>query len=812
MYAPNQEPANYWIFRAVRKVYSLEDNLFPGKTELWYSVREPKEMEPGDVVFFWQGGTGACGLYGWGRIYNQPHYDEQRETFFVPVRYEVRFEPHVDREDLRSTSLSDLPVIGRGQRQTFLSVTLDQAQRITDYLKSRGYKPLPPVAGIEPPPPDGERILKGVSSHAVTDLWTDEDHLGHAEYAKAISVFITHPETCAPLTISVQAPWGGGKSSMMRMVQKEIDPKGYEFTKQMRFPAEDKKGGVINRDLLDELHYLKKEKKKSGRGRPRAGTIDLGATPRCATVWFNAWKYQSTNQIWAGFADAIIRQLSGRLKPVERARFFLNLHLRRIDRDKIARKVLEKAFQGFLPLLKYAVLLMVGLIAILIVGPAVIKQFNFVKENIGWIVSGGGFSGLVASVIAFMKSHSEAKAEPAEDSFANYMDVPDYPAELGFIHHVTEDLRDVFDLIPVMPGSNGSGRRYPLVIFIDDLDRCSPCNVAEVFEAVNLFIAGEFPNCYFIIGMDTEVVAAALEEAHKDVICHLPSYDKRVPIGWRFMDKFVQLPFIIPPPDEKAVAEYAEFLASNETRAAGEKGAGDIAIDQTRTEKMIGPDADGDASDDELVDSVARANALDLNQETVKRAARRFVEKLKRSRFIERRAREAYTDREMIRALVINARSDFSSNPREIKRLVNMFRFYFSLRAARESRGEEVPTIDQITNWIKLSLNWPEVIRWIRRSYTDWEAESDTPSSMIGQRLRVIEEIAATTIPVWAPDDEKAARALTLDEWAGALVANFRLDESTPWLRDKRLFDFFRRISTRGPSERLSSGAGKGFW
>jgi hypothetical protein len=43
------------------------------------------------------------------------------------------------------------------------------------------------------------------------------------------------------------------------------------------------------------------------------------------------------------------------------------------------------------------------------------------------------------------------------------------------------------------------------------------------------------------------MVAASLEVAHEKVIEKLPTYPTHTPIGWRFMDKFIQLPVIIPP-------------------------------------------------------------------------------------------------------------------------------------------------------------------------------------------------------------------------------------------------------------------------
>ena len=64
----------------------------------------------------------------------------------------------------------------------------------------------------------------------------------------------------------------------------------------------------------------------------------------------------------------------------------------------------------------------------------------------------------------------------------------------------------------------------------------------------------------FVIGMDPEMIAAALEEAYCKIIARLPSYSRRLSIGWRFLDKFVQLPFPIPPNDYDDVDEYVKTL------------------------------------------------------------------------------------------------------------------------------------------------------------------------------------------------------------------------------------------------------------
>ena len=145
----------------------------------------------------------------------------------------------------------------------------------------------------------------------------------------------------------------------------------------------------------------------------------------------------------------------------------------------------------------------------------------------------------------------EIEKSPLDVSLGSYVKLPDYSKELGYVHKAVEDLRFLFRVIPE--------DYLPLVIFIDDLDRCSPNKVAQVFEGINLFLASEF-NSIFILGIDPEMVAASLEADHEKVISKLPKYSTYTPIGWRFMDKFIQLPFVIPPRIESDVQKYVESL------------------------------------------------------------------------------------------------------------------------------------------------------------------------------------------------------------------------------------------------------------
>ena len=55
------------------------------------------------------------------------------------------------------------------------------------------------------------------------------------------------------------------------------------------------------------------------------------------------------------------------------------------------------------------------------------------------------------------------------------------------------------DMVEVLVGIDGR-----LVVFIDDLDRCTPDKVPEVLEAIKLFTTT--PRCVYVLGLDHDIV------------------------------------------------------------------------------------------------------------------------------------------------------------------------------------------------------------------------------------------------------------------------------------------------------------------
>lgn len=618
----------------------------------------------------------------------------------------------------------------------------------------------------------------GLSTYIARDRWTVDDALGYDVYAYAISKFLTHPETKQPLTISIQAPWGGGKTSLMRMIQQELDPEALKSYREQESKDEgaSKEKRTKNKltlgDVRDELKNLDQEYTNF--------EIAPEKNIKAITIWFNAWKYESTEQVWAGLDDEIIRQYVDHLeKPIDREKFWFSLHMHRLDADKIRLRIYNRIWTLWS---RSMYIWLIGFLALIISFITIaIVQINPLIQQAS--LSGAALSLLLVIGKAVL-NYKRINKEPAVITLSEYAQIPDYRANLGFVHNVDKDMKYMFDIIST---------DLPLVIFIDDLDRCSPEKVAEVVEAVNLFLAGDYKNCFFVLGMDPDIIAAALEVAHSSVIDKLfelnPS-TKGTPIGWRFMDKFVQLPFVIPPVENVDLENYTKsLLLQNRKKDTIENDVIEAAI------KEVPEKADNKKVDEWLQEFTRNRNFSD-NQ---KQKLRRSVEQWNTFRYMDRKIK-IYSDQSTeLLQMVLEMGPEFSRNPRDLKRFFNMTRFRFFLKSAREGRGRPSPSNKQLQRWILLSLKWPGFVRWLRSSYGSNKDETQKDK-----------EVPATFYLIKQLEDI-GNESENIEEWKSAAKEKLHLDaEKMLWIADEDLFKFFKREANN--EERLSHAAGKGFW
>lgn len=604
------------------------------------------------------------------------------------------------------------------------------------------------------------------SARLGADTPSSSDELGFLEYAQAIARFLTHSDSKPPLTISIQAPWGGGKSSLMRMIQRELDASkrpelvDSEATKIPSSTTERLSVGELKRTLATV---------QSG-SEPALPFVpkSTSATKQRVTVWFNAWKYESTNQVWAGLIDAILEQVPQRMTWKEREEFWALLNIRRIGVGRIRQRFYEHmiglALRTSVGALR-AALLAAGTAALVFFLPYFASVGQSLHSVLGWAVP-------ISLAAKWHMAKSKANDEPVADVFKDLVEIPKYEEQLGFVHQVERDLKRVFECLPPNEG---------LVIFIDDLDRCTPTKVAAVLEAVNLFLAGDFQSCCFVIGMDTEMVAAALQVAHKDLVDKLPD-GEATPLGWRFMDKFVQLPFVIPP-----------LTVANRSN---------LMFHLLGREKKEGP---------ELATTGATAEV------NAPRAS--FDDEAEKSLLLQR-------DSDLFVTLATIGAAVLSRNPRELKRFINLLRFNYFLRFSRVRQGLPAPPPATLAKWTVLSVKWPEHARWLRhvrdRGIPDGKLAEYIPERE-GRDLWHHEPNHLLLLETLAKrcthgEDLRAPRLLGVghDKWRDGLTSLYEFREKAPaWLADTSLLDFYADSPSRkteGVDTSLSGNINTGFW
>ena len=126
---------------------------------------------------------------------------------------------------------------------------------------------------------------------------------------------------------------------------------------------------------------------------------------------------------------------------------------------------------------------------------------------------------------------------------------PEFRKKLGFYH----DFIRFFDgLIWAALTDAGSKKaeefddqQGALVVFIDDLDRCPQSRILKVLETIKLFL--DKKGCVFILGAAQDVIEQALQA----------QYGKEDDTK-RFMDKIVQVTFVLPQPTEEELSAYVK--------------------------------------------------------------------------------------------------------------------------------------------------------------------------------------------------------------------------------------------------------------
>ena len=382
----------------------------------------------------------------------------------------------------------------------------------------------------------------------------------------------------------------------------------------------------------------------------------------------------------------------------EQEHFWLYLNLKRVDEEAVRRKIYGLVVNSVLPWAICGLVALAAGIAILAVGSAAWLGTSFTVAGLVVALAGGGVNGwnalsskASAGLSALVRPANSASRFAAGKLAGFYEEVvqnPDYRAQSGFLYLVYTDIQRVFDLVATP--------ERPLVIFVDDLDRCSPGTVVQVIEAINIFVAGTYQNSIFVIAMEPEMVAAHIEAAYTDLVQKLSETSGRTTteepsLGWRFLEKIVQLPLALPAMESNTTTAFFESLfPAHITPVAVPSEALTDKADASAVEEALRTAS--------LSEAVSIAGNVQPDA-AIKRGIRRVIE------------RRLTVDDPEVREVIAYASQCLHRNPREIKRFVNLFRFYTMIYAERQIAKLPTPaSLHEVAKIAVLCTRWPSLL------------------------------------------------------------------------------------------------------
>jgi tetratricopeptide (TPR) repeat protein len=521
-------------------------------------------------------------------------------------------------------------------------------------------------------------------ARAVSDLPSEHDLLGFAPLVSGLHSLLNARSTSLPLTIAVTAPCGAGKSSVMLQLLNRLKRRAAQ-AQQPRLRVRDAFPPVFGREWPHASAEAQREV--------------------WWTVYFDAWKYERTERLWAALAMAMYEQPRAQMSGRERLVFRVGLECRRLGWPRFLLKAI-------LPILAAAVAIAVAVAA----SPPAVAVLPAALATV--IVA-------VATVAHILG----AASDPFKRALQRYVSHPDYAQQLGFTHEADQDIAALTRTLAPTP-------RHAIAVFVDDLDRCSSAHLVEVVEAMNQIFSVSGRPIVFVLGMDREVVSASIDTAYAETVARLRESDDRwQSFGSDFLSKLVQLSVAVPPPAPAAIRQLLAHVTGTRPppEAAGTPGNHPQARGEAadpRDDEQVSALKDAIAAKEpqslaevgDIADELATERRGDVTTVLVTNPDEQPV--LPPSFGMAPGAPLQEAERQLRAELIASDSPDvvaaeyevlryLSANPRQIKRFDNAFRpqLYVASADPAADLKYEVDQLIALGKWVAIRLRWPDLAK-----------------------------------------------------------------------------------------------------
>lgn len=593
----------------------------------------------------------------------------------------------------------------------------------------------------------GDNTYHYLDSALSGDQPADRDLLDVDRFADGLARLVLHPDT-KPLTIGIHGPWGSGKSSFMQLTKQHLVRRASTNMHSGLSARVDDLESELQRSQPEELAGSGAEDRESRLAARRVEIEDermkllkqmaKDARADVVTCDFNAWQYDSANQIWAGLAGAITGALEKALPVHRRLLSRLSYSLRNRTTEVVLGFVVPLVIVG----------IVLAALTRLAESQTVVDAVLGDLAGLGAIVPGGL---LVAAVLLWRFA---AVFVPVSERVARYARGPDYGDQMGFQHRVIHDLDfvrwqlrppglrrprfvrfSIFGRLAISVPMPGQGPPPPrIVIFIDDLDRCSDDKVVDILQAINLILGKS--SFFVFLGMDTEMIYRAIDKRY-----NVGDQDRGLAFAESYLRKIVQLSFHLPEANPNQRLALIRQMFSPSARR-------DLTLQNTQIgSRDVTNGHEGAPARVRVQPRTPSAPSL----------ANPFV--YDRSILLPPRIsvlKEVEDTKEELEAFA-EFTPFISPNPREIKRLVNVHRLVRILLVRQET--PLTPAAQRkLVGWLIFCSRWGDLVDDIMRLALAAPAKTNALSALAAERPAVAKDLNAFAAQlggsgtIWAAD------------------------------------------------------------
>jgi len=314
------------------------------------------------------------------------------------------------------------------------------------------------------------------------------DTLSREMYAKILVRHIVRKEVETPINIGVFGDWGEGKSSFLKLMEKEVK-------------------------YLNEKKYMH--------------------TCYTHVVRYDASEYDEKNKIWASILSSLFEEFEKNRGSFGKLKYTYNGIIKSLKVNK-----LKYIINGLVLLITTAWLVYFG------TADSPIKK---IKDSFLGVV---GIVPLIMFVtnllIPFIKQQL-AFIQPLSSRVLSFIKLPDYKQELGSRENIKSTLKDLLKVWI-------EGRNERIVLFIDELDRCSEKVISEFFNALQLLLSVK--GITVVLSVNYKTVCYSLASNNKFYFESATiSNEEKIEFGVDYLKKYINIPIHLP-----RTCKYEEYI------------------------------------------------------------------------------------------------------------------------------------------------------------------------------------------------------------------------------------------------------------